>query len=152
MRLWHTIRGPAELGSTAKEKHGIGFPARESRCEGVMALREHVAYVPYANLVEHFHDAGGWTCVACGGRVEFRGFGHEPRPRVPLFECAGCGRRSDGCQTFEAHHLLYDGCALEDEAPARCGHWLCEWALAAGTCPVCGARKGAREYTTARSH
>ena len=116
-----------------------------------MACREHIAHVPYGELARRFRERGVWTCVVCGGKVEYRAFGHEPRPRRPLFECEGCGRRSDGCQTFEGHHLLYEGCALADRVPTRCGHWLCEWARPGGGCPVCGARREVRErYTSAR--
>ena len=116
-----------------------------------MARKDHTAYVPYAELARRFRECGKWTCVVCGGRVELRGFGHRPRPQRPLFECERCGRRSDGCQTFEGHHLLYGGCALEDEVPTRCGHWLCDWARPAGRCPVCGVSRGAEpEYATAR--
>jgi len=105
-------------------------------------MAEHIAYVPYAELVDHFQRYGQWKCVTCGGQVTFLGFGHQPKPSVPLFQCKACGRRSDGCQAFEAHHLLYGGCALEDALPMRCGHWLCEWARPRGTCPVCGRRAG----------
>ncbi len=102
-----------------------------------MAIRDHVAYVPYADLISHWQERGGWTCVWCGGRVTCREFGHAPHPNVPLFECETCGRRSDGCQTFEGHHLLYAYCPLEDAGKMRCGHWLCEWEKARGRCPVC---------------
>jgi hypothetical protein len=104
-------------------------------------MAEHTVHVPYAELARRFREWGEWTCVRCGGRVEYREFGHEPRPGVPLFECVACGRRSDGCQTFEGHHVLYGECALEDRVPTRCGHWLCEWARPGGECPVCGARR-----------
>jgi len=110
-----------------------------------MVVTEHAAYVPYDELVRHFREDAGWTCVACGGRVQCRLFGHEPHPGVPLFECQACGRRSDGCQTFEGHHLLYDYCPLHDAGNTRCGHWACEWAKARGTCPVCGAVGAADE-------
>jgi hypothetical protein len=106
-----------------------------------MAAREHIAYVPYRDLVAHYHRTGDWTCVRCGGRVSFQGFGHNPKPGVPLFQCLDCGRRSDGCQTFEAHHLLYSACALDDRVPTRCGHWLCDWARPTGTCPICGSSR-----------
>jgi len=106
-----------------------------------MAVREHVAYVPYAKVVEHFRTRDGWTCTACGGPVAFMGFGHQPQPQRPLFECASCGRRSEGCQTFEGHHLLYGSCALDNAAPMRCGHWRCTWAPPRGKCPICGATR-----------
>lgn len=102
-------------------------------------MAEHTAYVPYAQLVRHFRESGRWTCVTCGGPVNYLGFGHKPKPGVPLFGCAECGRQSDGCQTFEAHHLLYGRCALEDNCAVRCGHWLCDWSRPRGICPVCGA-------------
>jgi len=102
-----------------------------------MARKEHIAYVPYRRLVAAFHENGGWSCAACGGRIRFLGFGHDPQPRVPLFQCSLCGRRSDGCQTFEGHHLLYGYCPLRDDAHSRCGYWLGDWAKARGPCPVC---------------
>ena len=118
---------------------------------GAMAIREQIAHVPYAELKRAFAMSGPWTCVACGGSVGFRAFGHEPHPHRPLFECARCGRRSDGCQTFEGHHALYGACALSGDVPSRCGHWLCGWQKAQGLCPVCGAvRVAAPEEATAR--
>jgi len=126
----------------------MAFPSSQ-HAESVPAMAEHVAYVPYAQLVQDFSKCGRWTCVACGGPVEFLGFGHDPKPRVPLFACLECGRRSDGCQTFEAHHLLYGGCALDDGVPMRCGHWLCSWARPRGACPVCGASRTARQSEAA---
>jgi hypothetical protein len=115
-----------------------------------MAVNDYTAHVPYAELAARFGEQGGWTCVACRGRVEYKGFGHEPRPRVPLFECQRCGRRSDGCQTFEGHHVLYGYCALEDRVNSRCGHWLCSWERARGECPVCGGQ--GRDERPARAH
>jgi putative intracellular protease/amidase len=117
-----------------------------------MARREHIAYVPYAELARAFRESGGWTCAVCGGAVVFMGFGHEPQPRVPLFECTRCGRRSDGCQTFEGHHLLYGGCPLADEASSRCGYWLGQWARPRGGCPVCGRARTPPETAAARGH
>jgi hypothetical protein len=102
-----------------------------------MATKEHIAYLPYAELARVYRESEGWTCVTCGGPVEFMEFGHEPQPRMPLFECTICGRRSDGCQTFEGHHLLYGGCPLEENVSSRCGYWLGDWARPRGTCPVC---------------
>jgi len=106
-----------------------------------MPVREHIVHVPYAELLQHFREEGRWTCIVCGGRVRCRFFGHQPQPRVPLFECERCGRRSDGCQTFEGHHLLYRYCPLEEAHTMRCGHWRPEWQRAKGTCPVCAAQK-----------
>jgi hypothetical protein len=108
-----------------------------------MPVNEHVAHVPYHVLLRHCQEAGGWTCVACGGAVRCRFFGHDPQPRVPLFECESCGRRSDGCQTFEGHHLLYRYCPLEDNCATRCGYWHCDWHRPQGVCPVCGGHKTA---------
>ncbi len=108
-----------------------------------MPVREHVAYLPYADLVRRFEEAGRWTCVLCGGVVLCRYFGHPPQPQVPLFECQQCGRRSDGCQTFEGHHLLYHYCPHQDGCNMRCGHWPSEWGRAQGACPVCGQTKAA---------
>jgi hypothetical protein len=116
-----------------------------------MAVKEHIAYVPYAELTRMFHETGGWTCAACGGRVQFMAFGNEPQPRIPLFQCLVCGRRSDGCQTFEGHHLLYGGCPLDEDVSSRCGYWQGDWAKPRGTCPVCRSSVHAgREMATAR--
>ena len=106
-----------------------------------MPVREHIVHVPYAELLQHFREEGRWTCIVCGGRVRCRFFGHQPQPRVPLFECERCGRRSDGCQTFEGHHLLYRYCPLAEAHTMRCGHWRPEWQRAKGTCPVCESQK-----------
>jgi hypothetical protein len=104
-----------------------------------MATREHTAHVPYAELARAFHQAGRWTCAACGGRVQFLGFGNQPQPRVPLFRCAACGRRSDGCQTFEGHHLIYGGCLFDENVSSRCGYWHGDWVRPRGVCPICHA-------------
>ena len=113
-----------------------------------MPVREHIAHVPYAQVVEHFLARGGWTCTACGGPVTFMGLGHHPQPRRPLFVCGGCERRSEGCQTFEGHHLLYGGCALDNAAPMRCGYWRGAWAAPRGECPICGASSDSLSQST----
>ena len=92
--------------------------------------------VPSSRLVEAFHEAGEWTCTACGGGVRLVG------DEVRVFECADCGRESDGCQTFEGHHLLYGACPLDEEGVGRCGNWRGDWLRARGACPVCGRVRG----------
>jgi uncharacterized membrane protein required for colicin V production len=54
------------------------------------------------------------TCMKCGGEVEFKGYFIKAGMSViPEFVCKNCGRTSDGCQTFEIFHFLYNECPVE---------------------------------------
>ncbi len=54
------------------------------------------------------------TCIKCGGECIFSGyFLKSGMSIIPKFTCKNCGRTSDGCQTFEIFHLLYNKCPVE---------------------------------------
>ncbi|MCS7180612.1 MAG: hypothetical protein NZ891_04595, partial [bacterium] len=54
------------------------------------------------------------TCINCGEKVKFSGyFIKEGTAVIPRFKCNSCGRTSDGCQTFEIFHFLYNECPVE---------------------------------------
>ncbi|MFN4227593.1 MAG: CvpA family protein [Candidatus Ratteibacteria bacterium] len=54
------------------------------------------------------------TCIKCGGEVEFSGYFLKAGTSImPKFTCKNCGRTSDGCQTFEIFHFLYNQCPVE---------------------------------------
>lgn len=90
-----------------------------------------------------FSKLDGSTCIVCEGEVGFLGyFRNDTQALSPKFECSSCGRTSDGCQTFEGHHLLYDQCpAVLGRQGYRfdCGIWTNGYFhRPTGRCPVCG--------------
>ncbi|MDI6892467.1 MAG: CvpA family protein [Actinomycetota bacterium] len=92
-----------------------------------------------------FSTLDGATCIACEGKVKFLGyFRNKYGSASPKFVCTKCGRVSDGCQTFEGHHLMYGQCpAVLGRQGYRfdCGVWTNgNFAKPVGTCPVCGER------------
>lgn len=52
----------------------------------------------------------GSTCIECRSPVEFRGYRRRRMAVSPIFACPRCGRTSDGCQTFEGFHRMYERC------------------------------------------
>jgi len=84
----------------------------------------------------------GSTCFACGNAVEFVGFLENGKGSIsPKFVCPGCGRTSDGCQTYEGYHLLYDKCPVtmgNQGYRLDCGIWTnYNYIRPSGPCPVC---------------
>jgi len=82
------------------------------------------------------------TCVACEEKVDYLGFKTNSQGTLSTkFVCTGCGRTSDGCQTFEGHHLMYDKCPEElgrQGYRMDCGIWTNhDYIRPTGTCPVC---------------
>lgn len=83
------------------------------------------------------------TCIECRGAVHFDGY--FPRVGVsvsPRFTCPQCGRRSDGCQTFEGFHKMYGRCPVdvaEALGPIDCGVWPNDRPVyPRGICPIDG--------------
>jgi len=89
-------------------------------------------------------DLDGSTCIACGGEVRYLGMAKQGLFYFPLFECTVCGRRSDGCQTFEGFHLFYGRCPWDARTfpnGTKCEIWNGQTPVFPATiCPVCGKR------------
>ncbi len=91
---------------------------------------------------EDFSRLDGTMCVDCEGEVDFEGIQlTEEGINSPLFICSICGRSSDGCQTFEGHHMLYDQCPAElgrKGYRTDCGMWPNgNFVRVTAECPVC---------------
>jgi len=89
----------------------------------------------------NFTKFEGFTCMNCGGKVKFDGyFVKYGTGIVPKFTCEKCGRTSDGCQTYEGYHKLYNACPVElarQGVKFDCGTWPNRtWITPTGPCPV----------------
>jgi hypothetical protein len=98
-----------------------------------------------AGLVQriNYSRLGGATCIECRAAVKFEGYFQRLDVAVsPRFTCPACGRRSDGCQTFEGFHRMYGRCPVEvarNLGQIDCGVWPNDRPVYPnGTCPVCG--------------
>jgi hypothetical protein len=96
-----------------------------------------------AGLVEriNYSRLGGSTCIECGAAVRFDGYRRRLATSVsPKFVCPVCGRTSDGCQTFEGFHRMYDRCPVDVAAalgPIDCGVWSNDRPVyPRGACPL----------------
>ena len=91
----------------------------------------------------NFTALEGAMCLHCREPVRFDGY-HFSRGLLlsPKFSCPGCGRTSDGCQTFEGFHTIYRDCPVtpaEEGLEFDCGVWTNGWrTVPHGPCPVCG--------------
>ncbi|RQD76087.1 MAG: CvpA family protein [Candidatus Syntrophonatronum acetioxidans] len=98
----------------------------------------------------NFQDLEGSTCLNCEGKVEFEGYLNTGGRHVsPKFTCFDCGRTSDGCQTFEGYHVMYDGCPVvlgRQGYRFDCGIWTNgNFVRPTGECPYCGERGRAHD-------
>jgi hypothetical protein len=126
---------------TAADRLNIDLPMLNVRPirfedEGKAAEAALVDRINYSKLA-------GSTCIECGAAVGFAGYRRKFEVAVsPKLVCPGCGRTSDGCQTFEGFHTMYDRCVVSVAAalgPIDCGVWPNNRpALPNGACPVCG--------------
>lgn len=83
------------------------------------------------------------TCFVCSEPVDFMGYVDNGKGSVsPKFICSGCGRTSDGCQTYEGYHQMYDACPVELSNRGYrfdCGIWTNNrYVKPEGPCVVCG--------------
>jgi uncharacterized membrane protein required for colicin V production len=90
-----------------------------------------------------FARLDGATCFVCGSPVEFLGYQRNRYSSIsPKFICSGCGRTSDGCQTYEGHHLMYEQCPADLGRMGYrfdCGIWSNgDYYRPTGPCPLCG--------------
>ncbi len=106
-----------------------------------------ISYVSSLNGSPEYSEVGfvgldGATCFVCHEPVEFLGFFNNRGSVSPKFICSGCGRTSDGCQTYEGYHEMYNRCPVD--LGKRGYHLDCEvWPnnnnhRPTGPCPVCG--------------
>ncbi len=91
----------------------------------------------------NFRELDGSTCFVCDAPVEFIGFlDNQVESTSPKFVCTECGRTSDGCQTFEGYHEMYDQCPVKlgnQGYRFDCGIWTNHsYHRPTGPCPVCG--------------
>jgi hypothetical protein len=104
--------------------------------EGAAARAVLVERINYSRLA-------GSTCIECGAEVGFAGYRRRFGTAVsPLLVCSACGRRSDGCQTFEGFHRMYHRCPADVAAelgPIDCGVWPNDRPVyPRGVCPIDG--------------
>ena len=98
--------------------------------------------LPDSRMID-FAQLDGAACVDCNGAVKFIDYLEVNDGQIsPKFICQECERTSDGCQTYEGHHLLYERCpAVLGRQGYRtdCGMWPNgNFVRVTGTCPVCG--------------
>ncbi len=100
-----------------------------------------------SSYVEHqsvdFKQLDQATCFACGEPVDFLGYLDNGRGSIsPKFLCSGCGRTSDGCQTYEGYHEMYEVCPVELAKQGYrfdCGIWTNHrYVVPEAPCVVCG--------------
>lgn len=89
----------------------------------------------------NFTTFEGYTCIHCGGKVKFEGYVPKYGTGiVPKLVCEECGRTSDGCQTYQGYHKLYNQCPVElarQGLKFDCGTWPNRtWVTPQGPCPV----------------
>lgn len=98
-------------------------------------------FAPQFSFVE-FEKIDGSTCISCQGKAVFLGYlTNRYGSLSPKFECADCARTSDGCLTYEGHHLMYRRCPAELGKQGYrfdCGIWTNgSYYRPVGICPVC---------------
>jgi len=90
----------------------------------------------------NYKELEGATCIQCGAQVEYKGLVKQGLISYPQFVCKKCGLVSDGCLTFEGHHMLKGDCPYERllrEPDFDCKIWPNPKAAPVkGRCPVCG--------------
>ncbi len=87
----------------------------------------------------NYRELDGAVCIDCGGRVKYDGLQKKGIISYPHFTCAKCGRVSDGCQTFQGYHLIYNRCPYTEKDGTDCKVWANpRKAVPEKPCPVCG--------------
>lgn len=137
-----TIRMVEGVYELAESSLSLDIPRLAFNPEDLSLLLEEGGKVPDFRLI-NFSQLEGATCIACGGSAEFLGYLRTEKGVVtPKLVCRDCGRTSEGCQTYEGHHLLYDRCpAVLGRMGYRtdCGMWPNgDYVRVTGTCPQCG--------------
>jgi len=102
----------------------------------------HMRYGPQFMRLDFAHIEGA-TCIKCRGPLEFLGYKRVRGSRLaPKFVCRRCGRTSDGCQSFQGMHAIYNECPVvvaRHGIKLNCGIWTNpDWVYPRGRCPVDG--------------
>ncbi len=121
------------------ERHNFTLPKMVSLPTAYIG--EFSQEVTKARLLKiNFTKFEGFTCLNCGEKVEFEGYFVINRGIVPKLVCEQCGRTSDGCQTYEGYHKLYNACPVELARKGMrfdCGRWPNRtWITPTGPCPI----------------
>ncbi|MCC6444833.1 MAG: CvpA family protein [Armatimonadetes bacterium] len=150
------------LGATYSltERAGLAIPKLsfqplnfEQEHEGARTLQGGVRFrrINFARL-------DGSMCYKCLGEMRFLGYKRKVLTMLsPKFQCANCGRTTDGCQSFQGFHQMYAHCPVDEARKGNlldCGVWTNgEGVTPYGPCPVCGQEYAAQSgagYTPAR--
>ena len=91
----------------------------------------------------NFSRLDGAMCIHCRQPTRFLGYQFvRGTLMTPKYQCPECGRTSDGCQTFEGFHTIYNQCPVDvarEGVEFDCGVWTNGWyTVPHGPCPVCG--------------
>jgi len=91
----------------------------------------------------NFARLAGSTCIKCRGPLRFLGYKRVRGSRLaPKLVCRRCGRTTDGCQSFEGMHSIYNQCPVlvaRKGIKLNCGIWTNpDWVYPKGPCPVDG--------------
>lgn len=91
----------------------------------------------------NFARLEGSTCIKCRGPMQFLGYKIVRGSRIaPKFKCRRCGRTTDGCQSFEGMHAIYNECPVliaRRGYKLNCGVWPNpDSVYPKGRCPVDG--------------
>ena len=83
------------------------------------------------------------TCIKCRGALGFLGYKRVRGSRLsPKFVCGHCRRTSDGCQSFQGMHAIYNECPVlvaRRGVKLNCGIWPNpDFVYPLGRCPVDG--------------
>jgi len=109
-------------------------------------LAEHINDIDIYSDHSGVNYAGlnGAACFVCYEPVEFLGYLDNRLGSVsPKFVCTECERTSDGCQTYEGYHLMYEDCPVilgNRGYRFDCGIWTnYSYHRPLGPCAYCGA-------------
>jgi hypothetical protein len=131
MPVFYYVADALNLDLPMLNVQAVRFGDERSAQRAVLAKR-----INYSRL-------NGSTCIECGAAVRFVGYYRRFEVAVsPKFVCPVCGRRSDGCQTFQGFHKMYGRCPVDASAelgPIDCGVWPNDRPVyPKGVCPICG--------------
>ncbi len=126
------------------ERLPLNLPRLSVHTEDLSAyFTESREYLEHGRL--DFKSLDGATCFVCHAPVQFVGYLENGLGSIsPKFVCSSCGRTSDGCQTYEGYHLMYDECPVilgQRGYRLDCGIWTNHsYHRPTGVCTYCGTQ------------